>query len=200
MFEDDEQCQTLPDAARRCQTLQLQLAVTLDAGNPFVTGTYSLEGGGEAIGIAYRTLQEISIAAAVQNYPKTIAIGQEIAGGNQMEADGLVCIAKTCVAPAVRYFRERLNKNGTEMYDVVSLFKAVRIVCPMQAHDLHLIAQDVEDLRVVSILHDDTLVAKLLEELPAYLVAAADAVIDTHTTRLQWRRRRTRLPSWQSAA
>ena len=109
-------------------------------------------------------------------------------------------IAKTCVAQAVRYFRERLNKNGTEMYDVVCLFKAVRIFCPMQAHDLHLTAQDVEDLRIVPILHDDTLVAKLLEELPAYLVAAADAVIDTHTTRLQWWRRRTRLPSWQSAS
>ena len=143
VFEDDQQC----------QTLQLQLAVTLDAGNPFVTGTYSLEGGGEAIGIAYRPLQEISIAEAVQNYPKTIAVAQEIAGGNQTEADGLVRIAKTCVAPAVRYFRERLNKNGTEMYDVVSLFKAVRIFCPMQAHDLHLTARDVEDLRIVPILH-----------------------------------------------
>ena len=77
MFEDDQQC----------QTLQLQLAVTLDAGNPFVTGTYSLEGGGEAIGIAYRTLQEISIAKAVQNYSKTIVVAQEIAGGNQTEAE-----------------------------------------------------------------------------------------------------------------
>ena len=117
-----------------------------------------------------------------------------------MEVDGLVRIAKTYVAPAVRYFRERLNKNGTEMYDGVCLFNAVRICCPMQAHDLHLTAQDVEDLRIVPILHDDALVSKLLEELPAYLVAAADAVIDTHTIRLQWRRRRTRPPSWESAA
>ena len=86
------------------------------------------------------------------------------------------------------------------MYDGVCLFKAVRIFYPMQAHDLHLTAQDVEDLRIVPILHDDALVAKLLEELPVYLVAAANAVIDTHTIRLQWRRRRTRLSSWKSAA
>ena len=45
-----------------------------------------------------------------------------------MEADGLVRAAKTYVAPAVRYFRERLNKNGTARYDVVCLFKAVRIL------------------------------------------------------------------------
>ena len=89
---------------QQCRTLQLQLAVTLDAGKPFVTGTYSLEGDGEAIVIACRTLQEISTAAAVQNYPKTIAAAQEIAGGNQMEADGLVRTAKTYVALAARYF------------------------------------------------------------------------------------------------
>ena len=86
------------------------------------------------------------------------------------------------------------------MYHEVCLFKAVRIFCPIQAHDLQLTAQDVEDLRIVPIRHDDALVAKLLEELPVYLVAAADAVIDTHTTRLQWWRRQTRLPSWKSAA
>ena len=40
----------------------------------------------------------------------------------------------------------------------------------MQAHDLHLTAQDVEDHRIVPILHDDALVAKLLEELPVYLL------------------------------
>ena len=71
MLEDEQQC----------QTLQLQFAVTLDAGKPFVTGTYSLEGDGEAIVIAYRTLQEILTAAAVQNYLKMIAVAQEIAQG-----------------------------------------------------------------------------------------------------------------------
>ena len=39
-------------------TLRLQLAVTLDAGKPFVTSTYDLEGDGEVIVTAYRRLQE----------------------------------------------------------------------------------------------------------------------------------------------
>lgn len=181
-------------------TLRLQLAVTLDAGRPFVTSTYSLEGDGEAVVTAYRTLQEVSTAAAVQNYPKTNAVALEMANGTQVEADGLVATAKACVAPAIRYFRERMNKNGTEMFEVVRLLKALRLFCPEQAATLRPTAEDIADLRVLPALNDDALITQLQEELPVYLTAAGDVVIDANTTRLQWWKRQTRLPCWQKAA
>ena len=176
ILEDEEQ--------RR--DLRLQLAVTVDAGKPFVTGTYLLEGDGEAIVTAHRQLQEISTAAFAQHYPKVRAVVQQLAGHNQAAANALLTTAEDCVAPAIRYFRERFNKQGTAMYEIVRLFKSMRAFCPVQATELRLSVQDVEGLRILPVLDNDDTIAQLQEELPAYLVAAAEAVIDDASTRLQW--------------
>ena len=190
ILEDEEQ--------RR--DLRLQLAVTVDAGKPFVTGTYLLEGDGEAIVTAHRQLQEISTAAFAQHYPKVRAVVQQLAGHNQAAANALLTTAEDCVAPAIRYFRERFNKQGTAMYEIVRLFKSMRAFCPVQATELRLSVQDVEGLRILPVLDNDDTIAQLQEELPAYLVAAAEAVIDDASTRLQWWKRQKRIPGWQAAA
>ena len=49
--------------------LQLELTVVLDAGKPFVTRTYLLDGDGELTNLAYNLLQEVAVACALEDYP-----------------------------------------------------------------------------------------------------------------------------------
>ena len=180
--------------------LRLQLAITIDMGKPIVQKTYLLEGDGEMVVDAYACLQELCSAAAVENYPETIATADDIAGGNAAAAAAMVTQAKVFVAPAVQYFRTKFNKQGTPMFEVVKLFKAVRILCPQQARAIGLTEAHVQALRIVPGMSDDALVNRLLEELPAYIFAAEDAVIDDTHRRLRWWRNQVGLQAWKLAA
>ena len=155
-------------------------------GKPLVQKTYHLEGDGELVVEAYTHLQEVCEAAAPEYYPRTLAVATELAEGDAAAIQAMMTEAKACVAPAVRYFRTKFNRQGTPMYEVVRLFKAVRIVCPSQARQLRLTANDVTALRILPALDDDDTITQLIEELPAYVVAAADAVIDADSSRLDW--------------
>ena len=180
--------------------LRLQLAITVDMGKPLVQKTYHLEGDGELVVEAYTHLQEVCEAAALEYYPRTLAVATELAEGDAAAIQAMMTEAKACVAPAVRYFRTKFNRQETPMYEVVRLFKAVRIVCPSQARQLRLTANDVTALRILPALDDDGTITQLIEELPAYVVAAADAVIDADSSRLDWWRNQTRLPGWSRVA
>ena len=58
--------------------------------------TYVIEGDGELITRAY-THQEISTAAALENYPHALATAQEIAAGDAAEVQELMVEAKACI-------------------------------------------------------------------------------------------------------
>ena len=135
---------------------------------------------------AYRRLQEVSAASALRNYPKTLAVAEELAGGNQAEVNRLVTTANSFVAPAIRYFQEKFNKRDTEMFQLNTLLKSLRIFCPAQANEIRLTALHVEELRNLPALDSDDRIARLQEELPVYVTAASDAVIDDTTSHLQW--------------
>ena len=63
---------------------------------------------------------------------------------------------------------------------------------------MQLVSDRVDDLRVLPALDDNTLIHHTKEELPAYLVAAAD--VKDEQSRLPWWRGQTQLPAWQKAA
>lgn len=180
--------------------LQLQLAIVIDVGKLFVTKTYDLEGDGELIVEAYAQVQEIATAAALENFPLTLTAATEFSEGNQAEVDRLISRAKACVAPAIRYFRHRFNHCDGDLFRVVTLYKAVRILCPQQARQMRPGLQHVDSLRVLPALDHDPIINNLKEELPVYLAAAEDVVIDAEHSRLQWWKEQVKLPAWQSAA
>ena len=66
----------------------------------------------------------------MDNYPLTLTAATEFSDGNQAEAYKLMCGAKACVAAAIRYFRLRVNHCDGDLFRVVSVYKAVRILCP----------------------------------------------------------------------
>ena len=84
----------------------------MDAGQPFVSRTYLLEGDGELATQAYDYLQEVSIACALQNYPLTAALVHQMADGDAALEQNLMSQAKQCVRPAIDYFRLRFNHTA----------------------------------------------------------------------------------------
>lgn len=188
------------DTQHDLRCLRMQLAVTIDVGKLFVQKTYLLEGDGELVVEAYLHLQELSTACALENYPEAMATAQNIAGDHPNVVEQLMTTAKQCVRPAIQYFRQRFNHCQGSLFNAIKMFKAVRIVCPVQARQLQIGLNEVEALRVLQCVDDDDTIARLCEELPIYLTAAADATLDAGSTRLKWWQEQTRLPNWQRLA
>ena len=57
------------DDEDKFRQLKLKLAVVIDAGEPFVTRTYLIEGDGEFATLACDLLQEVSTARGLEDYP-----------------------------------------------------------------------------------------------------------------------------------
>ena len=76
--------------------------------------------------------------------------------------------------------------QGTLMFEAICLFNAVQIPCPRQARQSRLTETHGIALWVLPAVDDDAITAQLMKELPAYIVAAADVIIDNATTRLTW--------------
>ena len=59
--------------------------MTVEAGLPFVTKTYLMEGDGDIVVDAYDNLQEVATAAELQNYPNTRALAKKYAAADEKE-------------------------------------------------------------------------------------------------------------------
>ena len=105
--------------------------------------------------------------------------------------------AKACVQPAIDWF---LRKFNVQLYNTVSVFKAGRFMCPVSVQWLKPTQQSVEALRIFSFLDDDRIINGLKAELPAYLAATEDVVINTEERKVEWlHNHKDQLPHWASA-
>ena len=103
------------------------------------------------------------------------------------------------MAPAIHYFRLRFNHREGNLFGVLRIFKALRILCPVQARQMHVGLEEVNALRALPCLDNDDTITNFQEELPIYLAAADDAVLGTNG-RLKWWQQQDRLPHWQQLA
>ena len=62
--------------------LMVELAVTVDAGEPFVKATYYLEGDGPLVFFCYEKIMELKASVSTAFYPNTTAIINKLANGN----------------------------------------------------------------------------------------------------------------------
>ena len=77
--------------------LMVELAVTVDAGMPFVQATYNLEGDGPLALTCYKTISALNAAARQAYYPNLRAVTSEISSGNSLIESDLVQHTKSCV-------------------------------------------------------------------------------------------------------
>ena len=62
--------------------LQIELAAVIDAGEPFVKATYTLEGDGPLALKYYKVASTLSARIHMQHYPNLLAVAEKISGGN----------------------------------------------------------------------------------------------------------------------
>ena len=178
--------------------LCIELAITIDAGLPFVEKTYSMEGGGEVIVEAYENLQQLATLAALKNFPNAKAMAKKFAGGDNAAAEAIFEAALRCVQPAMSYFLQNFNHCDSPLFNMMRLFKAIRLFCPLAVRRLQPDLNHIDELRLLPALNDDVIIQGLKDELPALLVSAAD--VQACSSRLRWWSEQEKLPYWQSAA
>ncbi len=144
--------------------LMVELAVTVDAGEPFVKATYYLEGDGPLVFTCYEKIMELKAAVRTAFYPNTIAVINQLASGsgNALHQQ-LTKYSKHCVKPGHDYF---IAKFDGELKPAVQLFKAARYFDPCKVSELKPNCCDIDDLKSFPCLNDDSIIDELKAELP----------------------------------
>ena len=175
--------------------LMIELAVTIDAGEPFVKACYTLEGDGPLALSCNEVLSTVKASIQVKHWPNTHALAQKFAAERQLPAlkQQLMTYALTCVQPGFTYFE---SKFGGELLPCVKAFQAATLFHPVKITDLHLHASAVEDLKAFHFLQGA--IPDLQKELPQYL-AAAEGVSPEIEVLKWWEKQEKKLPHWSAA-
>ncbi len=174
--------------------LQVELAVTVDAGMPFVRATYNLEGDGPLALSCYDTISALNVSARQAHYPNLDAIASQIAGGNAQEESELLQHAKKCVEPGITYYFHQISTN---MKTPLEAFKVARLFSPFRLTEINPSVTNIDSLATFPFLKSE--IEALKQELPLYLAAAQD--IDPSLDPLIfWKHHENDLPTWAKAA
>ena len=104
--------------------------LSVDVGKHFVKATYFLEGDGPLVFSCYEKLSAVSQFCQTPCFPNVRAIATAIAEEDPCQnVTALKRSAKACVEPAITWF---LRKFNVDLYDVVVVFKAARLFCPVR--------------------------------------------------------------------
>ena len=79
---------------------QIELAIMVDAMEPFVKATYILEGDGVLALNAYGHLDALYQNISLEHYPNVSAIAKRLSAGNSVHDQQLILYTKECVKPA----------------------------------------------------------------------------------------------------
>ncbi len=174
--------------------LMVELAITVDAGEPFINATYFLEGDGPLVLSCYERIQALRASVSTAYYPNTSAVINTLAHGNQ-QIQQLTDYAKQCVKPGHDYFE---SKFQGDLKPAVQLFKAARYFDSCKAVELKPTCCDLDALRAFPCLDEDTIIDGLKSELPQYMATSKD-VSPTVSRTDWWSRHESELPNWSKA-
>eukprot|EP00117_Sycon_ciliatum_P004323 scpid99732/ scgid8752/ len=82
----------------------------------------------------YNTLQEFATSAALRVYPntKTMAATATLSNGDINRTVELIPDAQPLCPACYNYSLQKCNRQGDVMFEIVRVFKAVRIICPVR--------------------------------------------------------------------
>ena len=181
----------LHDTAK-CRKLKMELAITVDAMEPFVKATYVLEGDGPLALVAYERLSTLFSVISTEYYPNVTVVAKELSGGDPVREQQLVAYAKTCVQPAYCYFQ---TKFDNDLKSALLAFKAARYFSPSKFSELKPTASDIDSLRMLPFLDSTPVIDGLKSELVLYLAAAEDVSSQTDPI-AWWKSHEADLPNW----
>ena len=100
--------------------LMVELAITVDASEPFVKATYFLEGDSPLVFSCYEKILALKASVSTTFYPNTNAVIDSIAKGNATLQQQFIHYAKQCVKPGYDYFESK-SKAGCSAIQGCSL-------------------------------------------------------------------------------
>lgn len=107
----------ISDAASS-RKLQMELAITIDAGENFVKSTYRLEGDGALAFIAYEEISKLRAAISIAHYPNVDAVAKKLAGGRPTQ--------QQLTMPNLVY-----NPHMTKIWNRSERFSVRISICPL---------------------------------------------------------------------
>ncbi|KAK3745625.1 hypothetical protein QZH41_002254, partial [Actinostola sp. cb2023] len=181
--------------------LRVEMAAFMEL-EQFVKTTYTLEGDGTLIFIAYEKLLMLKAFIQVHHFPTLTMTVQELFPANaivqqQWYQYGL----RECLTPAFEYYAQTLA-NDVTVSRSIEVFQAAQLFCPKVVTISRPNAAEVEKIRAVPFLGTNNIIQALQVELAAYLVKADQIPHDFDTlsdTWPWWRMVARELPSWSSA-
>ncbi|CAB3995445.1 RNA-directed DNA polymerase from transposon BS [Paramuricea clavata] len=179
--------------------LKIEIAATVNAGEPFVKKTYSLEGDGPLVLEAYDAIIELENCVRLMHMPNVTQISSELAatdGPDQRDQEQWQDYACQCVQPGFNYFLDTFA-NADNLSQPLSCFKAARLVDPRRVNDLVPTVADVKELGNFPFISNTDLDG-LVAELPAYL--AASTGVHNDDILAWWKRHEDVLPRWSREA
>ena len=176
-----------------CRKLKMELAIVVDSMEPFVKATYSLEGDGPLVLVAYQRLSLLYSHISSEHYPNVAAVAKLLSRGNSARERQLIAYAKACCVHAYSYFKEKFDND---LRPIVLAFKAARYFSPSKVNELKPTAVDIDSLTAFPFLNSEV-IDGLKSELPEYLAAAED--VSDKVDVIEWWKSHEesgRLPNW----
>ena len=113
---------------------QIELAIMVDAMEPFVKPTYILEGDGVLALNAYGHLDALYQNISLEHYPNVSAIAKRLSAGNSVHEQQLILYTKECVKPAYEDFKQKFSND---LQHVVKAFKAAQLFSPSRVSNFN---------------------------------------------------------------
>ena len=176
--------------------LKLELAVSADAGTPFVRATALLEGSSADVFLnTYDDVIDVQLACQTRPWPNVRAVVRELSGGDEVASTTWMQYALRCFEGAHTYFTSKFDESVGDLASVMKCAKVVRIFRPHRANQLcpdgdTLLKHFTHMPFIPTELRD-----ALMKELPAYLASARDARDSTDVLDW-WSGMETTCPSW----
>ena len=180
--------------ANKKDTLKVELAAVIDAGEPLVKTTYYLEGDGPLSLNCYEAMTTVLTSIRTGHYPIVEAVSRSLSGGDTQLYEKWVQYAMDCIEPGLEYFGDAICGS---LSNSMEIFKAARVFNPQKAVEMQPSATALDCLAVIPFL-DALMLQNLKAELPIYLTKAADISPDCDPLQW-WRMNSTALPYWSAA-
>ena len=174
-----------PHQTRKMCCTKVELAAIIDAGKPFVQGTYKLESNGPVALQCYEIINSVTAAVEMAYYLQAIisSISRDPNVQQQLKS-----YAISCVKPALDYYNEHLNAD----------LMSVQSSTSFSPHKLQEMKPDISILECLSTLPFLTTVA-MKDEYPKYLAASEDVNAEYDPLDF-WKNHESSLPDWAKYA
>ena len=149
----------------------MEIAITVDAMEPFVKATYALEGDGALALVAYERVSMLYSVISTEHYANMRAVVKKLSGSDPVHEQQLVAYAEACVEPAYSYFQAKFDND---LKPTLLAFKVARYFSPLKVRKIKPVAADLDSLCAFPFLNSTQVIDGLKSELPKYLAAAED--------------------------